>query len=126
MVQSPSNIEMLERAAGRLATDDRFLSSLLAGGPAGRLNIDQLARELNCSPETIVRLALCFRPRQSPTDFQADVGRIATSLGMSEERLTVFLREAEVLAAFRRPPAADQGMLAAARDRISTEEDGGN
>lgn len=122
MAPMPSKADLLERAAARVATDRRFLASLLADWTGGDLDIARLAHELHCDASGITRLALCFRPRQDPAGFRVDVARIAASVGVSAARLTDFLREAEALAAFRRPAPLDGALLAAARDRIEPGE----
>lgn len=123
MTPTPSKADLLERAAARVALDRRFLASLMADWTGGDLDFARLAYELRCDPGCVTRLALCFRPRQDPAGFRADVARIAASVSISEACLTAFLREAEALAAFRKPASAGGALLAAARDRVEREPD---
>jgi hypothetical protein len=112
----PSRAELLERAAVRLAANHRFVASLLAAWSGGNVDLKRVALTLNCDVAAVTRLALCFRPRSTSEDFGKDIAEIATRTGVAEAHLMTFLREAESLAAFRRGAAAEEGVLAAARD----------
>jgi hypothetical protein len=86
------------------------------------MDLARVAAVLKCDAASVTRLALCFRPRPEPAAFRSDVACLATSTGVDEARLTSFLREAQSLAAFRKP-AAEGRMLAAARDQMPRDED---
>jgi hypothetical protein len=118
----PSRVDLLKRAVSRLVTDHRFFASALFDWSDGDIDFTRIAGVLGSDQASIIKLALCFRPRCEPSHFRDDIARIAVSIGVDAGRLTEFLREADALAAFRRP--AEQGLLAAARDFIGRDEDG--
>jgi hypothetical protein len=113
---------LLERAALRIANDDRFMASAFRDWTGGDLDFNRTAPALDCAREAAVRLALCMRPRRDSVGFRADVARLAKSTGIDEARLAAFIREADSLAVFRRSDGRE--MLAAARDASDPEDRG--
>jgi hypothetical protein len=85
----------------------------------GRDN-QQLAETLGCDLETLLRLALCERPRPAP-HFRQDVEQIAQHLHMNPLQLAKFIRTAESLEDMRQEQ--DRTTLLAARDYEEPQED---
>lgn len=110
---------------GRLATLARKHPQLLAGPLSlyqeqERLSDAQLAEQLDCEKEAIIRLALCDRPRPAP-HFGEDVERIAAYLHVDVLRLARLIRAAESREALSRQPGAVSPTLLAARDNDVSE-----
>lgn len=111
---------LLRHAARRARDRDGFVAAALHTYQSLHgLGDDELAAFLGCAPELLPRLALCRRPDPDPLRFRAEVEAIAAYTGADSLRLAQVLREAAAARAFRAAP--DQGMLLAARDRISEE-----
>ena len=118
----------LEWAARRAARRAAFIASALADYKATHgATEEQLARFLGCSAEALPALALCKRPDPSGKNFRPEAERVASFAGADATRLAQLLREVETAEALRdaargREGTSDAGLLAAARD-ARTDED---
>jgi hypothetical protein len=73
---------------------------------------------LQCSPADVVQLSLCLRPRVEA--WGADVGEIATAIGIERSLLEGFFRKARTAEGLAMAHPVDEeldGRLMAARDR---------
>jgi hypothetical protein len=128
----------LERLAGRLRRDPRFMSYVLAAYQSQEnLTEEELSQELRTLPALVVRLALCKRPSPSSPQFAEQVREIAEYTLTDAARLANILRQVEALESLSRHTslslqAGDEeaessrplsGLLAAARDRVEAETD---
>ncbi|HVC33995.1 MAG TPA: hypothetical protein VNL16_10840 [Chloroflexota bacterium] len=106
-------------ALARRVQDDPFFLASALKGYARSEGLDErgLAAALSCPIETLVKLALCRRPRPAPPVFREDVDRIATRFGVRADALAEIVRHADALAGMRRGDADERGLLMAARDR---------
>jgi len=104
--------------AQRVAADPYFLGWILGEYTRSEgLTEEELAVKLGCSRETLLLLALCRRPRSTPSEFRADVEQIANRFGVDAATLAQLVRWGEVVARLRAGAAGDHGSLIAARDR---------
>lgn len=125
--------ERLAALARRVESDPGFLAFALADyARANGLTDSALAERLGCSPERLPAIRLCRMPRSAPSQFQADVDRIADAFHINAAVIAEAVRLSEALLAVRRRPghagtlkaAEDQaGYLMAARDRADEEDD---
>lgn len=105
-----------DRMARRAEQDPFFMASALAAFRRLQgLDDDALAAFLRCPAEMLPHLALCRRPDPASPRFQSDVTQIATYARADPDQLVRLLRRVNVFAALE--PAAQQDLLAAARDR---------
>lgn len=112
----PDKGTLLAAAAKRAANDPMFMGFLLASHRPGAFNLAEIATEFGTNEASVVALALCRRPRQSPELFAKDVYAIAAHSGIPAERIASVVRRADGLAAMR---SSDSGqMMAAAQDEI--------
>ena len=97
------------RAAERARLRPFFMASVLAAYCRMHdLSDDALARLLGCSPDDVVRLALCRRPiAQSPT-FLSDIDHLARRFAIPGERLIQIIRDVDALPAPRDPGDAGE------------------
>jgi len=122
--------EILQMAAQRASRRSFFVASALAMYQRlHRLEEDELAVFLGCTPAALPRLALCRLPETGAPDFRVEVERIASYSGVDRVRLVEILREVESTAALRgaqQPPGVTtgQGVLMAARDRLGAASPG--
>jgi hypothetical protein len=116
--------DLLRRAAERAARRPFYLASaLLAYGRAERLDDAGLAAHLGCDPAGLPPLLLCRRPLGEGAVFRADVEAIARRFALDAGRLRDVIRAADALASMQAAAAdADGGLLAAARDRESPDD----
>jgi hypothetical protein len=110
----------------RLALRARKHGNLLAGPIAlykeqEGLDDRQLAVMLECDVESLSRLALCERPRESP-HFREDVERIAGYIHADILQLALLIRAAEARYALRQQKSTTSPTLLAARDYEEYEE----
>jgi len=112
----PDKGTLLAAAAKRTANDPMFMGFLLASHRRGGFNLADIATEFGMNEASIVALALCRCPRQSPELFAKDVYAIAAHSGVSAERIAAVVRRADALAALRSGDSAQ--MMAAAQDEI--------
>ena len=114
--------EFLRHAARRASQHSFFLAADLEQFRVRQgMEEGQLARFLGCAPEVLPRLALCRRPDPQSPSFRSDIQRIASALGLQQDRLAQLVRQTDVLKTLGRAgPDADQeaasGLLMAARD----------
>jgi hypothetical protein len=104
---------MFQRLVGR----GEFLAGLVEAW-ARRAPDEPLTHTLTCSPDTLVRLGLCLRPRDDHWD--EDIAELARHFGLDVDRLAGFVRRALVAETFVGAPAVDPDAptrLLAARDR---------
>jgi hypothetical protein len=113
--ESINTNELLARAASRVSSDPIFMASALQVYGGGRLEFGELAAALNTDKPTIVRLALCKRPRAHADQFVSDVKAIANACGIGSDKIAEVVRRADALGALRNSPKA---LMAAARDRV--------
>ncbi len=93
----------------------RLIASLLAIYKEQEdMNDEQIAAQLRCDSEALVRLALCRRPRSLP-HFWKDVERIATHVHADPFQLANLLRIAEAVEQMQQQQG--ESFLLAARDR---------
>lgn len=91
---------LLATAVRRASERPEFMGFLFAVymkahaiGPA------EMAQQLECDEEGLMRMSLCLRPREGPGRFLDDLRRIATVAGTDPDRLLVIAREAEAIEA---------------------------
>ena len=114
--------EPLAVLARRVETDPYFLGYALAQyAKTEELSDEDLARVLGCDIASLTRLRLCRRPRREPALFRQDVGRIASTFKIDDERLGEAVRRADALDALK-TALAEHGFLMAARDRDGGDE----
>jgi hypothetical protein len=113
----PDKGTLLAAAAKRAANDPMFMAFLLATHRRGAFNLAEIATEFGTNEASVVTLALCRRPRQSPELFAKDVYAIAAHSGIPPERIAAVVRRADALAAMRSGESAQ--MMAAAQDEIN-------
>ena len=109
--------------ARRASTDAFFLGRALAEYQAMHGIDDQkLAEMLQCTIETLARLALCRCPDDQGARFREDVRRIAAFTSCNAAGLAQLLREVAAVASLRKEgsEASSQDLLMAARDRRSS------
>lgn len=109
--------------ARRASTDAFFLGKAFAEYEAMHgIDDRKLAKMLQCTIETVARLALCRRPDDQAAKFRQEAQRIATFASCNAERLVQLLREVAAVASLREEgsEASSQGLLMAARDRRSS------
>src|SRR5262245_49430885 len=103
--------EMVRRAEG----NPHFLACLLAlYARSEKLSDAELARELGCNVETLVKVRLCAAPRAEPPTFREDVAQVADRFGLDRKALTRAVRRGQVVLKLQ---AAAQTPFMAARDR---------
>lgn len=132
----PAN-KQLAKLAHRLRDNPTFMASILATyQQQERLSDDALAAQLQTTPEMVVRLALCKRPDASSPQFADQVRQIATYTNGDAGQLAHLVRRVDSLLKLAQKPKPSQseeitaqrkqlyhGLMAAARDRIETNED---
>ncbi len=128
MSEKPPTMDaaLLARAAAFFSAQPDFLGYWLeVYRERGDVEPAGLARELGCSLETLLQLALCRRPRQDR--LYEDTRELAERYGVDQDRLTDLLLDAEVFdSAHSRQAVKErqpQGLpaFAAARDREPDE-----
>jgi hypothetical protein len=112
-----SSDEDLRRSAQRAARQSGSLTAALVRVWERAFPGEALAASLGCSERGVLELSLCLRPRA--TSWVADVGEIASAVGIDAARLEAFYRSAEVLErlALAHPTDEHASQLMAARDR---------
>lgn len=104
----------IDGLACRVRHDSLFLASALWDYARSEvLDQQRLAARLDCTPETLGRLALCRRPRGD--SLIEDIERIAYRFQIHADVLLEIVRRADALGALRRAGETDQ-VRAAARD----------
>ena len=116
-----SSDDDLRRTAERAARQSGSLTAGLVRVWERASRGKTLAASLGCPERSVLELSLCLRPRAER--WVADVGEIASAVGIDSPRLEAFFRSAEVLErlALAHPTDEHAGQLMAARDR--DEED---
>ncbi|NNU50445.1 hypothetical protein G9X68_25595 [Rhizobium sp. WYCCWR 11279] len=120
-----SDDRFLERAARRAATGPAPLLAALIERWRKTFPNEDVETALGSSPEQLIELSLCRRPRDE--HWIEDATEIASALMIDPDRLTSFLRTAEAAERFAMAhpnDLAQQGRLLAARDRIGDDDDG--
>jgi hypothetical protein len=118
--------DLLRHAYARAARRPAFLASaLVAYQELHGISEDALAEFLQCRADDLPRLGLCRRPPQTTGPaFRDAVHQIAAYADVDAARLAQLLRDVDTAAALQAAasrPAADQGLLMAARDRLDAE-----
>src|SRR5947208_166836 len=117
--------EPLENLARRLENDPFFLACPLklfaeSAGLAER----EIATQLRCSVETLVRVRLCRAPLPESEQFRKDIARIAETYQVDALALTDAVRRGQAIWYLRQGQAGGAGRLLAARDSdVNREED---
>jgi transcriptional regulator with XRE-family HTH domain len=110
--------ERIAALARRVEDDPFFLAAALKiYRESEQMSDNELAREIGCSTNALPLVALCRWPRSMPPAFQRDVEQIAARFGLNPAALAQVVRRAAALSALRDGPAAEAGLLLAARDR---------
>ena len=109
-----------QHAVVRLATMPGFMARLLGAVFDGDVSVARIARELDCSEEAALRLALMTEPGTDREVFRWGVAAIAKDTGIDPGRLMHVIRQGRALAALDEP---GHGMLLAARDRLQGDGD---
>jgi hypothetical protein len=117
--------EPLENLARRLEDDPFFLACPLklfaeSAGLAER----EVATQLRCSVETLVRVRLCRAPLPEAEQFRNEIARIAETYQVDALALTDAVRRGQAIWHLRQGQAGGTRTLLAARD-IDREEDVG-
>lgn len=113
---------LLALAAERAADRPRYFAWVLRRyADAESLSPEALADRLNMTPDGLVGLSLCFRPRAET--FAADLKAVAIRYGADLGILAGLVRQVEALDALAegRPASAERGWLLAARQRPGRE-----
>lgn len=118
----------LDHLAARVATDPLFLAGALAEFARSEgLDDAALATALGCTTAVLTRLRLCRAPRPDPDGFRHDVAAVASHFQINPTTLAEAVRRGQSLARLRMgpSPAADPGLLLAARDHkpLKTEQE---
>ena len=79
------------------------------------VDIADVAGELGCLPEVMNAMSLCRAPRPEPPHFREDIEAVATRFQVRADRLANLVRQVQFV--------SDQGMLLAARDRDSGDQE---
>jgi transcriptional regulator with XRE-family HTH domain len=122
LVDQPDPNHLLRHAAQRALQHPFFLAADLEDFRQQRgMQEADLARFLQCTHQTLPRLALCRRPNPESPAFYSDIQRIASALGVDPTSLVRLIREVTALRALQESgPAAStetgRGLLLAARD----------
>lgn len=110
-----------ERTAKRLATDERFIASLVGVTAEGNLPIKEMESELLCERNIVLRLCLCRVPRPEQDLFRQDIEELAAFTGIEANRIAAMIRRNQALFAFKAGTQKD--FLAAARDKPNSDND---
>jgi len=120
---------LLKLAASRAAESDYFLAKVLrAYEKFEKLTSAETARHLGCTPETLIRLALCRRPYSGdPGRFKDDVNRIAEHFGLDVAKIANLVRYVDTMESLSESPqltsvVSDRGILLTARDQEQKTE----
>jgi len=109
-----------QHAVNRLATMPGFMAYLLSAAFQGDVSVDRIARELDCSQDVALRLALMTEPGAERDAFRQGIAVIAKDTGIDPGRLMHVIRQGRALGAFDHP---GQDILLAARDHLQDNED---
>ena len=116
--------EPLENLARRLENDPFFLACPLklfaeSAGLAER----EIATQLRCSVETLVRVRLCRAPLPESEQFRKDIARIAETYQVDALALTDAVRRGQAIWHLRQEQAGGARTLLAARDSDGEGDD---
>ena len=128
--ETPSSSELLVGLVARLERNPAFMANVLAiYRKQERISIVTLAQELETTPDTLTRLALCKRPDSNSFNFADQVRQLSKFTDIDAMQIANILRQVESLDAVKQPPQLVQlddtgeriqqvghGLLAAARD----------
>jgi hypothetical protein len=116
--------DQLERLAKRLENDAYFLACPLKRyAEFENLGVDELARGLACSLETLTLIRLCRAPRSVPAEFRQDIAQVATRFHVDADILASMVRSGQAIYHMGQAASQTGGTLMAARDADSPEED---
>lgn len=115
---------LLSGAATRAAEDPTFMANVLKSYAGGQLDFGRLALLFQTNEANIIRLALCRRPGTRTGVFACDVLALAAASGVSVAAVANSLRQVEALDALRK--GTPMSLMAAARDHISSSDEGGS
>lgn len=119
-MHADSDLIELRAAVARLEGDPFFMASILAGYRSEmRLSDQQLAKNLVCSVEALMSLALCRAPRLEDAHlFLSDIQAIAKYAGCDWKELVRVVRTVQSLTTLRRFAGMPENqLLKAARDK---------
>jgi hypothetical protein len=113
-------------AATRASDDPAFLGyDLREYSKVNGLDEVALAQFLECSKDSLVKLALCLHPSPALDSFRDNVERIAFHCAANAQRLAQLIREVDSVQAMRSAPPfqipqrhGQSAVVLAARDRI--------
>lgn len=114
------------RVAERAYEHPFFLAGVLGEyRRMNRMSSEDFARFLGCSPEDVVRLALCRRPIAHSPTFLSDVDHLARRFAFPGERLIQIIREVDAVRALRDhfDTVQEKQLLIAARNREDDTSD---
>lgn len=113
--------EALVHASRRAEQQPFFLASVLAAyRTAHQFDDARLADMLGCTPDDLIRLALCRRPAPESARFSAEIDHLARRFGLRGDRLAAMIRQVDALTALAQhlqTAAPATALLRAARDR---------
>jgi len=128
------SLALLTILARRLRGNPQYMAYVLAAFQSRENLTDaELAQELGTLPELVVRLSLCKRPSPSSPQFAEQVRELADYTLTDAGRLANILRRVDGLErlsqrasglALQAEGKESGGILAAARDRIDSTDDG--
>lgn len=120
---------LLKQAASRAADSDYFLAKVFRTyEKIERLTSSTIAHHLGCTPETLIRVALCRRPySDDPGRFKADIERIAEHFNLDAPKLANLVRYVDTMKSLSQSPqltvaVSDLGILLTARDQEEKTE----
>ncbi|HEY9777223.1 MAG TPA: hypothetical protein V6C81_25900 [Planktothrix sp.] len=124
-----ANDKALDRFLERVSSDDMFMASTLSSYcSSNKMTQEQLCKQLECTHEELIQLALCRRPRPNTDVFKREVEQVTRHTSVKPILLVRLLREVAALESLRGVSEigdSGHGFLAAARDRDETEADEG-
>jgi hypothetical protein len=110
-----------QHVVNKLSIKDGFMAQLLRLAFGGDVSAARIARELGCSEDAALRLAMMRSPAVERDSFRRDVTLMADDIGIDVALLSATVRQARALSAFEAPAASN--MLMAARDHLGDDKD---
>jgi hypothetical protein len=110
-----------QHVVDKLSARDGFMAKLLHVAFGGDVSAARIAKELHCSEDAALRLAMMRSPGTERDKFRSDIARIAEDVGIDIPLLSATIRQARALSAFATPAAGN--LLMAARDQFGDDED---